>query len=119
MRNTNGKKPEASMWRIFCTIFPGTSGGIQSAMFAQVHSAKRYNSPEKGEFYGEELRDWVLKTCLAPTLSNPTISTKTVQAETKVEVFALKANDLKHVVSKFWWLFSMELRNSNSFGLRQ
>ncbi|VVA11264.1 PREDICTED: cyclic [Prunus dulcis] len=77
------------------------------------------NSLEKGDFYGEELLDWVLKTCPAPTLSNLPFSTKTVQAETKVEVFVLKAFDLKHVVSKFWWLFSKELRNSNSFGLKQ
>ncbi|XP_020414191.1 cyclic nucleotide-gated ion channel 1 isoform X2 [Prunus persica] len=77
------------------------------------------NSLEKGDFYGEELLDWVLKTCPAPTLSNLPFSTKTVQAGTKVEVFVLKAFDLKHVVSKFWWLFSKELRNSNSFGLKQ
>ncbi|XP_008234764.1 PREDICTED: cyclic nucleotide-gated ion channel 1-like [Prunus mume] len=77
------------------------------------------NYLEKGDFYGEELLDWVLKTCPAPALSNLPISTKTVRAETKVELFALKANDLKHVVSKFWWLFSKELRNSNSFGLQQ
>lgn len=59
---------------------------------------------EKGDFYGQELLDWVLKTP-NPSLSNLPFSTKTVQAHTKVEVFALRANDLKNVVSKFWWLF--------------
>nr|XP_011470271.1 PREDICTED: cyclic nucleotide-gated ion channel 1-like [Fragaria vesca subsp. vesca] len=58
---------------------------------------------EKGDFYGQELLDWVLKTP-NPSLSNLPFSTKTVQAHTKVEVFALRANDLKNVVSKFWWL---------------
>ncbi|KAM5557577.1 hypothetical protein ABKV19_024783 [Rosa sericea] len=60
---------------------------------------------EKGDFYGQELLDWVLKTYPNPSLSNLPFSTKTVQAHTKVEVFALRANDLKNVVSKFWWLF--------------
>ncbi|KAM5557578.1 hypothetical protein ABKV19_024784 [Rosa sericea] len=59
---------------------------------------------EKGDFYGQELLDWVLKNP-NPSLSNLPFSTKTVQAHTKVEVFALRANDLKNVVSKFWWLF--------------
>ncbi|KAK9914437.1 hypothetical protein M0R45_038218 [Rubus argutus] len=59
----------------------------------------------KGDFYGQELLDWVLKTYPNPSLSNLPFSTKTVQAHTKVEVFALRANDLKTVVSKFWWLF--------------
>ncbi|XP_050387720.1 cyclic nucleotide-gated ion channel 1-like isoform X2 [Argentina anserina] len=60
---------------------------------------------EKGDFYGQELLDWVLKTYSNPNLSNLPFSTETVQAHTKVEVFVIKANDLKNVVSKFWWLF--------------
>lgn len=63
------------------------------------------NCLSKGDFYGQELLDWVLKTYPNPSLSNLPFSTKTVQAHTKVEVFALRANDLKTVVSKFWWLF--------------
>ncbi|KAM5557586.1 hypothetical protein ABKV19_024789 [Rosa sericea] len=60
---------------------------------------------KKGNFYGQELLDWALRTCTNPGVSNLPFSTKTVQAHTDVEVFALRANDLKNVVSKFWWLF--------------
>lgn len=59
---------------------------------------------EKGDFYGQELLDWVLKTDPNPSLSNLPFSTKTVQAHTKAEVFVLRAYDLKTAVSKFWWL---------------
>ncbi|XP_024175302.2 cyclic nucleotide-gated ion channel 1 [Rosa chinensis] len=59
----------------------------------------------KDDFYGQELLDWVLRTYSNPGVSNLPFSTKTVQAHTDVEVFALRANDLKNVVSKFWWLF--------------
>ncbi|XP_022141162.1 cyclic nucleotide-gated ion channel 1-like isoform X2 [Momordica charantia] len=69
-------------------------------------------SLEKGDFFGEDLLEWVLKD---PLLSTVPISTKTVSTHTKVEAFVLSANDLKHVVSKFWWLFSRELRNDPNF----
>lgn len=57
----------------------------------------------KGDFYGENLLDWALRN---PTSTTVPISTKTIRAHTKVEAFVLMANDLKTVVSKFWWLFS-------------
>ncbi|TYK31716.1 cyclic nucleotide-gated ion channel 1-like isoform X1 [Cucumis melo var. makuwa] len=62
----------------------------------------------KGDFYGEDLLDWALRN---PTSTTVPISTKTIRAHTKVEAFVLMADDLKTVVSKFWWLFS---RNSPS-----
>lgn len=62
----------------------------------------------KGDFYGEDLLDWALRN---PASTTVPISTKTIRAHTKVEAFVLMANDLKTVVSKFWWLFS---RNSPS-----
>lgn len=66
----------------------------------------------KGDFFGEDLLKWVLKD---PLLSTVPISTKTVSTHTKVEAFVLSANDLKNVVSKFWWLISRELRNDPGF----
>lgn len=57
----------------------------------------------KGDFYGEGLLDWALQN---PTSATVPISTKTIRAHSKVEVFVLMANDLKTVLSKFWWLFS-------------
>ncbi|KAE8650815.1 cyclic nucleotide-gated ion channel 1 isoform X2 [Cucumis sativus] len=62
----------------------------------------------KGDFFGEDLLKWVLKD---PLLTTVPMSTKTVSTHTKVEAFVLTANDLKNVVSKFWWLISRELRN--------
>ncbi|TQD94611.1 hypothetical protein C1H46_019856 [Malus baccata] len=66
----------------------------------------------KGDFYGEELFDWVLINCAS--LSNFPLSTETVKAQTEVEVFVLRAQQLKAVVSKFWWLFTKELRRHSS-----
>uniref|UniRef100_A0A7N2RAF5 Cyclic nucleotide-binding domain-containing protein n=1 Tax=Quercus lobata TaxID=97700 RepID=A0A7N2RAF5_QUELO len=57
---------------------------------------------EKGHFYGQDLLDWALND--SPTsldLSKLPISTKTVKTHAKVEGFALMANDLKTVVSKW------------------
>ncbi|KAM1407456.1 hypothetical protein ACFX2F_002037 [Malus domestica] len=66
----------------------------------------------KGDFYGEELFDWVLINCAS--LSNFPLSTETVKAQTEVEVFVLRAQQLKTVVSKFWWLFTKEQRRHSS-----
>lgn len=60
-----------------------------------------------GDFFGDELINWALYSS-APS-AFPT-STRTVQALTDVEAFALTANDLKIVVSQFWWHFSKMLR---------
>jgi len=53
---------------------------------------------EKGEFYGEELLEWGFNGSASPKLSNFPIS-KTVITLTKVEAFALTANDWKILVS--------------------
>jgi len=53
---------------------------------------------EKGEFYGEELLEWGFNGSPSPKLSNLPIS-KTVITLTKVEAFALTANDWKILVS--------------------
>ncbi|KAM2976035.1 hypothetical protein FF1_002125 [Malus domestica] len=66
----------------------------------------------KDDFYGEELFDWVLINCAS--LSNFPLSAETVKAQTEVEVFVLRAQQLKTVVSKFWWLFTKEQRRHSS-----
>lgn len=65
---------------------------------------------KKGDFYGEELLHWVLNS---PTLSSLPSSNKTVQATDQVQIFALRANQLRNVVTKFRWLFVKELRRSS------
>ncbi|XP_059450223.1 cyclic nucleotide-gated ion channel 1-like [Corylus avellana] len=52
---------------------------------------------EKGKFYGEQLLKWGFNGS-SPELSDLPISTKTVKALTKVEAFALTANNLKNLV---------------------
>ncbi|CAB4288265.1 unnamed protein product [Prunus armeniaca] len=60
----------------------------------------------KGDFYGEELLNWASKL---NSFSEFPTSTRIVKAHTKVEAFAIKANSLNIVVSKFWWHFSKRL----------
>ncbi|XP_008242336.2 PREDICTED: cyclic nucleotide-gated ion channel 1-like [Prunus mume] len=60
----------------------------------------------KGDFYGEELLNWASKL---NSFSEFPTSTRNVKAHTKVEAFAIKANSLNIVVSKFWWHFSKRL----------
>ncbi|XP_059434864.1 cyclic nucleotide-gated ion channel 1-like isoform X2 [Corylus avellana] len=56
-----------------------------------------HQSIEKFELYGEELLEWRLNHYPSHKKSLPT-STKTVKTHSKVEAFALTANDLKHLV---------------------
>ncbi|XP_072986887.1 protein CNGC15c isoform X2 [Typha latifolia] len=61
-----------------------------------------------GEFCGEELLTWALDP--RPTVALPS-STRTVEAVTDVEAFALVAEDLKFVASQFRRLHSKQLRH--------
>ena len=50
----------------------------------------------EGEYFGEELLEWVQKsTASRNNLSKLPVSSRTLKAHTKVEVFALLAQDLK------------------------
>ncbi|XP_070681620.1 cyclic nucleotide-gated ion channel 1-like isoform X4 [Malus domestica] len=62
-----------------------------------------------GDFCGEELLTWALDP--HPSANLP-ISTRTVQALSEVEAFALKADDLKFVASQFRRLHSKQLRHT-------
>ncbi|KAF5451735.1 hypothetical protein F2P56_026815 [Juglans regia] len=70
-----------------------------------------------GDFCGEELLTWALD----PQTSAPKFptSTRTVEAKTEVEAFALMAEDLKTVASQFRKLRSKELRHNFRFFSQQ
>ena len=55
---------------------------------------------EKGDFCKEELLEQWFNSSPSPKLSHILISTKTVKIFTKVEAFALTANDLKILVAR-------------------
>ncbi|CAN6569585.1 unnamed protein product [Malus baccata var. baccata] len=69
-----------------------------------------------GDFCGEELLTWALDP---HTSANLPISTRTVQALSEVEAFALKADDLKFVASQFRRLHSKQLRHTFRFYSQQ
>ncbi|XP_040375160.1 probable cyclic nucleotide-gated ion channel 10 isoform X3 [Rosa chinensis] len=61
---------------------------------------------KRGDYYGEELLKWAFK---CTSYSDLPISTRTVMSQEKVEAFALRASDLKSIVSKYWWHFTREV----------
>ncbi|XP_009336790.2 cyclic nucleotide-gated ion channel 1 [Pyrus x bretschneideri] len=69
-----------------------------------------------GDFCGEELLTWALDPNSSTNL--PT-STRTVEAKTEVEAFALKADDLKFVASQFRRLHSKQLQHTFRFYSQQ
>ncbi|KAK6936712.1 Ion transport domain [Dillenia turbinata] len=69
-----------------------------------------------GDFCGEELLTWALDP---NSHSNLPISTRTVQALSEVEAFALKSDDLKFVASQFRRLHSKKLRHAFRFYSQQ
>ncbi|GMP70519.1 hypothetical protein CsSME_00029333 [Camellia sinensis var. sinensis] len=69
-----------------------------------------------GDFCGEELLTWALDP---HSVSNLPISTRTVQALSEVEAFALISDDLKFVASQFRRLHSKQLRHTFRFYSQQ
>ncbi|KAG9128748.1 hypothetical protein Leryth_021728 [Lithospermum erythrorhizon] len=69
-----------------------------------------------GDFCGEELLTWALDP---HTSSNLPVSTRTVEALSEVEAFALMADDLKFVASQFRRLHSKQLRHTFRFYSQQ
>ncbi|KAH0658461.1 hypothetical protein KY289_027209 [Solanum tuberosum] len=65
-----------------------------------------------GDFCGEELLTWALDP---HSSTNLPISTRTAQALSEVEAFALVADDLKFVASQFRRLHSKQLRHTFRF----
>ncbi|KAF3448010.1 hypothetical protein FNV43_RR08718 [Rhamnella rubrinervis] len=71
---------------------------------------------EKGNHYGEELIKWSLTH---NSLTDFPISTENVKSHTKVEAFALRANDLMMAVSRFPLLFQRNLSGRDSKSLEE
>ncbi|XP_042504905.1 cyclic nucleotide-gated ion channel 1-like [Macadamia integrifolia] len=69
-----------------------------------------------GDFCGEELLTWALDP---HSSSNLPISTRTVEALSEVEAFALKVEDLKFVASHFRQLHSKEVQHTFRFYSQQ
>lgn len=73
----------------------------------------------KGQFYGEELLEWGFKARSLTDLSNLPISPKTVRCHTKVEAFALRASDLKTILTQNWWQLSKMLSHITGSNLER
>ena len=52
----------------------------------------------KDELWGGEILEWWFSNCSSPNKKGAPTSTKTVKIHSKVEAFALTANDLKNLV---------------------
>lgn len=79
-----------------------TTNGGRTGFFNSVYL-------KAGDFCGEELLTWALDP---NSSSNLPTSTRTVEAITEVEAFALTAYDLKIVASQFRRLHSKQLQHS-------
>lgn len=71
---------------------------------------------KEGDFCGEELLTWALDPKAAANLPS---STRTVQALTEVEAFALHAEELKFVASQFRRLHSRQVQHTFRFYSQQ
>lgn len=80
-------------------------GTAWSYITSSTNGATRSSSVIKylkgGDFCGEELLNCISRLAAFSDFRIP-ISTKVVKAQTRVKGFALRADDLKSVVSKFW-----------------
>ncbi|KAG6670475.1 hypothetical protein I3843_Q061800 [Carya illinoinensis] len=85
-----------------------TNGGITG--FFNIADLKA------GDFCGEELLTWALYDQSSTTFPH---STRTVEAKTEVQAFALMAEDLKTVASQFRKLHSKELQHTFKFYSQQ
>lgn len=86
-----------------------TTNGGRTGFFNAVHL-------NAGDFCGEELLTWALDPNSSPNLPS---STRTVQALTEVEGFALMAEDLKFVATQFRRLHSKKLQHTFRFYSQQ
>jgi cyclic nucleotide gated channel len=83
------------------TLLSVTTNGGRTGFFNAV-------SLKAGDFCGEGLLTWALD----PQSSNLPISTRTVQALSEVEAFALEAEDLKTVASQFRRLHHKDIQHT-------
>ncbi|XP_052203984.1 cyclic nucleotide-gated ion channel 1 [Diospyros lotus] len=90
-------------------LFTVTTNGGRTGFFNSEYL-------KAGDFCGEELLTWALDP---HSSSNLPISTRTVEALSEVEAFALMADDLKFVASQFRRLNSKQLRHTFRFYSQQ
>ncbi|XP_061995605.1 cyclic nucleotide-gated ion channel 1-like [Rosa rugosa] len=90
-------------------IYPpntSTDATLRAAGGADTGSSSMIRKPslKKGDIYGDELLIiWASSPDMHVTFANLPISKENVKCHSKVEGFALTANDLKKVISKLHW----------------
>lgn len=80
-------------------VYPTTSSGHGASRVSTTPTTKLL---KKGDYYGDELVQWSLTH---NSLSDLPISAVNMKSHTKVEGFALRANDLMKAVTRFSWRF--------------
>ncbi|KAE8660505.1 Cyclic nucleotide-gated ion channel 1 [Hibiscus syriacus] len=100
-----GDPVEEMLFIIRGNLISTTTNGGRTGFFNSVHL-------KAGDFCRDDLLTWALDL---QSSSNFPISTRTVQALTEVEAFALMADDLKFVASQFRRLHSKQFRNTFKF----
>lgn len=87
-----------------------TKGIVLTYSATSSSSSSTIRSLQKGDVYGEELLDWA---DTFSSFSDLPISKRNVKSVSKVEAFALMANDLKMVVDRFPTCFNVRNRYLN------
>ncbi|PPD92569.1 hypothetical protein GOBAR_DD10482 [Gossypium barbadense] len=100
-----GDPVEEMLFIIRGNLTSTTTNGGRTGFFNAVHL-------KAGDFCGDHLLTWALDL---QSSSNLPISTRTVQALTEVEAFALMADDLKFVASQFRRLHSKQFQHTFKF----
>ncbi|KAE8709433.1 putative cyclic nucleotide-gated ion channel 10 [Hibiscus syriacus] len=96
---------EEMLFIIRGNLISTTTNGGRTGFFNSIHL-------KAGDFCGDDLLTWALDL---QSSSNLPISTRTLQALTEVEAFALMAGELKLVASQFWRLHSKQFRHTFKF----
>ncbi|KAM5568116.1 hypothetical protein ABKV19_015932 [Rosa sericea] len=91
-------------------MFIITHGRVRTS--TKINGLDTTSTLEKGHFYGEQLFEYWISNSPIKSSSSPALplSEKTVVAQTDVQVFVIRANELRIVVEKFLWLFIQEER---------
>ncbi|XWS46214.1 hypothetical protein CRYUN_Cryun14cG0045100 [Craigia yunnanensis] len=97
-----GDPVEEMLFIIRGNLISTTTNGGRTGFFNAAHL-------KAGDFCGDDLLTWALDL---QSSSNLPISTRTVQALTEVEAFALTADDLKFVASQFRRLHSKQFQHT-------
>ncbi|PHU17855.1 Cyclic nucleotide-gated ion channel 1 [Capsicum chinense] len=105
-----GDPVEEMLFLMRGTLLTMTTNGGRTGFFNSVHL-------NAGGFCGDELLTWALDP--HPSSTSLPISTRTVQAVTDIEAFALTGEDLKFVASQFRRLHSKQLKHTFKYCSQQ